>query len=244
MTPGIVVWFHAQPYDGGITTTGHISGFDTQTKNEGSDTHHPVVTFETDSGETVEFRDNCGSSNRPRAGSSVRVSYEPSDPKRARNLDGCTIVLGWVFIAVGVVIILVAGVTFCYFLLRRPRSPRGVQDPPRYSAPVPSEAHFASRSAALVRGPVQFASRAATQVPRPALFAPTGAREPSVHLPGDLEATTQALHPARSQAGEEDDEVRCHPSSSHDISLLHCAPIRSEGQAEPLLCWSGFSAKH
>ena len=170
---GVVELSHAQPHDGGITTTGNVTGLDTETSTGTSkngegysrSTHYPLVTFETDSGETVEFRDSCGSSDRPPVGSAVRVSYEPSNPKDAKNLDGYCIESGWRSIVFGVVHILVPGgcvMVVCY-LWRLPRSPRGAHDPPRSAAPVRDSSRFASRFTAVVRGAGQPASRAAAQ---------------------------------------------------------------------------------
>ena len=82
-----------QPHDGGITTTGHVTGFSNDKNDEGSKTsiEYPLVAFETYSGATVEFRDSCGSRDRqPAVGSAVRVSYNPSNPKDATNLEQWT----------------------------------------------------------------------------------------------------------------------------------------------------------
>ena len=130
MIPGFIVRDSGQPHEGGVTTTGHVTGssLTAEMVSEGY-ISHPNVTFVTDSGEVVEFTDmsgdSCFASASPANGSEVRVSYRPTDPQDAKNLDGCNSTVGWALIGAGGGFMLLAGmVSCCYWCSSRlPQAP-------------------------------------------------------------------------------------------------------------------------
>lgn len=80
--------------------------------------YHPVVTFRTSAGETVEFISSWGSRPAPyRRGDAVTVLYQASDPNGARieaffSLWGASLItggLGSVFLILAIVLLKVAG---------------------------------------------------------------------------------------------------------------------------------------
>jgi hypothetical protein len=65
---------------------GVVVKVDTDTDNKGHPSYHPVVRFVTASGRVVQYRDSVGdgSLQARRVGDSVRVLYDPANPREAR----------------------------------------------------------------------------------------------------------------------------------------------------------------
>jgi len=63
----------------GLTTSHSSSG-----KGGGSTTYCPVVRFVTPREETIEFESHTCSSPAPRVGASIRVLYDPDNPRHAK----------------------------------------------------------------------------------------------------------------------------------------------------------------
>ena len=122
---GLLVRSGSQPYDDGVLTTGEVIDYEV-TRNDGARTFSEVVRFMTEDGDVVEFTGSVSTSNPNDIGSEVRVSYRPSEPHKARNLDDGGAVLAWIFIGLGAlltVITVLALLTMLGTRIRRRRAP-------------------------------------------------------------------------------------------------------------------------
>ncbi len=79
---------------------------------------HPVVKFQTGSGETIEFESGLGSNIPPKVGEAVEVFYDPSNPEsRARITVGSALRLTkWHFIIVAAIFAVPAAFFLLFFL--------------------------------------------------------------------------------------------------------------------------------
>lgn len=104
---GFVIRSAYQPYNNGVQTEGTISRV--QVSRGSLTLYATVFAFETEDGEMIEKTSKCRSSYHPRVGATVRVSYRPSHPYGARNLDNvCNKVVSLIFLCMGGVMLLVA----------------------------------------------------------------------------------------------------------------------------------------
>ncbi|MBA2693990.1 MAG: DUF3592 domain-containing protein [Rubrobacter sp.] len=79
---------------------------------------HPVVKFEAEDGETVEFESGIGSNIPPKIGEEIEVFYDPSLPEEARISVGSALRLTkWRFIIVAAIFAVPAVLFFLFFLL-------------------------------------------------------------------------------------------------------------------------------
>lgn len=101
---GLFVRAAYQPYSGGIQTTAKVTGL-TRENGDSDSSFRPELTFITNEGETIVFNDSCSSSDAPGVGEEVRISYRPSDPTDARNLDSKCKLLSWILLLVGAVLL-------------------------------------------------------------------------------------------------------------------------------------------
>lgn len=76
-----------------MTETDEVQGSAASQPNDaGTTTYSVELTFQTTEGEVIEMKDGCSTGCEPEVGKEVRVSYRPSNPKKARNLDsGCSV---------------------------------------------------------------------------------------------------------------------------------------------------------
>ena len=116
---GLFIRRSATAYEDGILATGEITEVFLQRNDNGGDTYQPEITFITDAGRTVVFRDKCTSNSRPEVGDEVRVSYRASDPSEARNLEGFgIIIIGGCILVVSLVS--AVAVFWCFCVIARP----------------------------------------------------------------------------------------------------------------------------
>jgi hypothetical protein len=142
-------------YENGIMTTGTIVDY----RRSFNDRYIPQVAFMTVDGETVVFSDNrsnCHFGNAPQLGNQVSVSYLPSDPESAQNLnDGCAL-SARILQGASICCMLLAAISLCWPLLRstsccyrRSRSATASRTEltvnQRYERPVPGEEHQLTR---------------------------------------------------------------------------------------------------
>lgn len=106
---GIATRARHQPYSGGTQTVGTVTNL-TRDYGDGGTAYRPEVTFRTAEGELIVFNGTCSSVNAPNIGEEVRVSYIPSEPSEARNLDSSCKRSAFVAIVVGVVLVLCAAI--------------------------------------------------------------------------------------------------------------------------------------
>lgn len=101
------LWLRAtmQPYDDGVVTEATVVDLEAHTDEDGT-TYAAVFEFTTAAGETVRVEDGFSSSNPPRIGSTIEVSYRPADPAGARNLDNPAW-FAWIFVGIGAIAVLV-----------------------------------------------------------------------------------------------------------------------------------------
>ncbi|MFF4776862.1 DUF3592 domain-containing protein [Microtetraspora fusca] len=94
-----------------LRAQGHVVGLRRSDSSDGV-VFYPIVRFATAYGQPVEAESRFGS-NPPsaRPGQTVTVMYDPADPRRIRidNLTGSGVLLGGIFLGVGLVL-LIAGI--------------------------------------------------------------------------------------------------------------------------------------
>lgn len=79
---------------------------------------HPVVRFEAESGEAVEFESGIGSNIPPKVGEEVEVFYDPSNPEEARITVGSALrIKKWHFIIAAAIFVVPMVLFFLFFLL-------------------------------------------------------------------------------------------------------------------------------
>ena len=119
--------------EGSIDTTGVITDIAERRGSDGDTMYSPVITFETQDGQTHEFTQGMRSSSRPTIGDEVSVSYPPDNPQGARRTDGMAAMFPRVFTTVGVIsivgsvislVISIALIVFGVMLFRQGRADR------------------------------------------------------------------------------------------------------------------------
>jgi hypothetical protein len=80
---------------------------------------HPVVRFEAENGETVEFESGMGSNIPPKVGEAVEVFYDPSNPESGARIPvGSALrIKPWHFIVAAAMFVVPAILFFAFFLL-------------------------------------------------------------------------------------------------------------------------------
>lgn len=119
--------------EGSVDTTGVITDIVERRGSDGDTMYSPVITFETQDGQTHEFTQGMRSSSRPTIGADVSVSYHPDNPRSARRTDGMAAMFPRIFTTVGVIsivgsvfslIISIALIVFGVILFRQGRADR------------------------------------------------------------------------------------------------------------------------
>jgi hypothetical protein len=112
----VVSTVQSRPLRGGVITDGTVVEVETRTDTVGAGTpRHRMRTY----APKVEYRDSAGSTHRvtssisggvrPTVGATVRISYLPDSPDRARIMaDGHTMVGRYLFLVVGVGLLVAA----------------------------------------------------------------------------------------------------------------------------------------
>nr|WP_246144596.1 DUF3592 domain-containing protein [Actinacidiphila oryziradicis] len=109
---GIFIHSQHQPYKGGVSATGTVSGVHISRDSKGHIGYSRVVGFTDLAGQHVSVTDTQSSSNRPATGTSVTLSYPKGHPFQARIIPGMD--WGpWLLIGVGGLTSLIGVVTFC-----------------------------------------------------------------------------------------------------------------------------------
>ena len=93
-----------------VETDGEIASYQSGTGSDGRSVYRPIYRFEVD-GQEYGFASEVTTNAEPEVGARVRIAYSASDPDQARRIDGLDSFIHWIFLALSLGLLLIAGVS-------------------------------------------------------------------------------------------------------------------------------------